>query len=476
MATAGAAGSKFAAARKLDLKWFLTIRVVAVAMASFLAVATFALYGTYRDLRQTNEAAADLVTKQLQVQLFRIDSNIDALGRFPDWDPVIDHIQRAGQCIRYVRPDGGIGRSSCMGVDQQGGLPAWIAALGVWLLGDHAAITRPIAYHGKAYGTLVVTTGTAVVLAAIWRDVSWLLGLTALLVVATCVLQFVAIGRALRPTRQILAGLDRLARGDLSCRLPDAGLVELQRISEVFNTLAANLDRTVRERTALAGRLVDGQEQERRRLARELHDDLAQSLSAISATAASIRTTAVRECPTLVPEAERLARTSMALMRSLRATLQNLRPPEIEDFGLATSLTTLVRERERAAGGRLAITLEVEGDLHELPPTTAAHVYRMVQEGLTNIGKHAAAGRARVALRLHPSPPEQAEFRRRWLDLSIENDGCDAVESAADEGTGLGLVGMRERAMALGGQLDIIRLDHGFRLQAVIPFTAESAP
>ena len=86
---------------------------------------------------------------------------------------------------------------------------------------------------------------------------SGLLGLTALVIGAICLLQFVAIGRALRPTKDILAGLDRLARGDLSCRLPSFRLIELQRISEVFNRLAASLELTTREKTALAARLVD---------------------------------------------------------------------------------------------------------------------------------------------------------------------------------------------------------------------------
>ena len=89
-------------------------------------------------------------------------------------------------------------------------------------------------------------------------------------------------------------------------------------------------------------------------------------------------------------------------MRSLRTTLHTLRPPEIDDFGLAASLVALVNNHERRAGGKLKILLEVDGDLHELPPTAASHVYRIVQEGLTNISKHAHASRARVALDLHP--------------------------------------------------------------------------
>ena len=251
------------------------------------------------------------------------------------------------------------------------------------------------------------------------------------------------------------------------------GLVELQRISEIFNTLAASLDRTTRERTALAARLVDGQEQERRHLARELHDELAQSLSAISAAAASIRATAETECPALVPEANNLSKTSMAMMKSLRATLQTLRPPEIDDFGLAASLTALAREQERRTGGDLKILLQVDGDLHGLPPTVASHVYRIVQEGLTNISKHANASQARVAFGIRPDKSD-ATPQRRWLALTIEDDGCGAVDrSRGAEGNGLGLIGMHERVMALGGQLDVNDLGgRGFKLHAMIPFEA----
>lgn len=466
--------------RNLDLKWSLTLRVVAVALACFVVAATLALYGTYRELRQASENVADIVGRQLQAQLFRIESHLDTPARFPDWDPVLERVQGAGQCIQYLKSDGSIGRSNCMGINRGTGQPpAWFSSLGTWMLATHAEISRPVSYNGKTYGTLLVTTQTDAVLAAIWKDIAGLLGLTALVVAAICLLQYVAISRALRPTKDILAGLDRLARGDLSCRLPNFGLIELQRLSEVFNTLAASLDRTTRERTALAARLVDGQEQERCHLARELHDELAQTLSAISAAAASIKTTAEIECPALVAEANHLLQTAMAVMRSLRTTLQALRPPEIEDFGLAASLAALARDQERRAGGKLKISLELDGDLHALPPTAASHVYRIVQEGLTNIGKHAHASRARVALDFRPELPEPATSPRHWLALTIENDGCGAVDNGAvSDRNGFGLIGMRERAMALGGQLDVIQLDRGFKLQAVIPFgaPAEAGP
>lgn len=474
LTTAGVAQGRWpVGARSLDLKRSLMLRVVAAAAACFLVAAAIALYGTYHAFRQTNENVADVVVRQLQLQLFRIRADIGASSAFPDWDPVVSRVQGPGQCIRYLESGGVLGRSSCVGVgDGEGRPPGWLSSAGRWLLAGRAAVARPVSYGGKTYGTVVVTIEPAVVLAAIWKDVSGLLGLTALLVAAICLLQYVAIARALRPTKDILAGLDRLARGDLSCRLPSFHLIELRRISDVFNALADSLERTTHERTALAARLVDGQERERCHLARELHDELAQTLTAINAAAASIKATATAHCPALVPEADGLARMSMATMRSLRTTLQNLRPPEIDDFGLAGSLAELVASQEAKAGGRLQISLDIGGDLHGLSPTAASHVYRIVQEGLTNVGKHAQASRARVALALRPETPERDPSRQRWLALTIEDDGCGALANGKAEGSGLGLVGMRERALALGGQLDIVRLDHGFKLQAQIPFAA----
>jgi len=465
----------FATSQNLDLKRSLALRVIAAALLCFLVTAALALFGTYRDVLQANEQLADIVGRQLQVQFFRIGANLETPARFPYLEPALDSMLGAGQCVRFLNPDGSVGRSSCVGTNRSDlQSPGWFSSLGARVLATRTDVAHRVSYRGKDYGTLVVTTEPEVVIATLWKDVSGLLKLTALLVAAICALQYVAIGRALRPTKDILAGLDRLSHGDLSCRLPNFRLIELQRISEVFNSLAANLDRTTRERTALAARLVDGYEQERSHLARELHDELAQSLSAISATAASIKTTAASECPALVPEADQLLQISIATIKSLRSTLQTLRPPEIGDFGLAASLNSLARNQERLAGGKLKIALNLDPDLEALSPTAASHIYRMVQEGLTNIGKHANASQASVTLGFRA---EKMKTPHRRLVLTIEDNGSGAIDPVAvaeNNGAGLGLIGMRERAAALGGELDVVQLDRGFRLQAVIPVGADA--
>ena len=422
----------------LDLKTSLMLRLVVGALACFFIAAGLALFGTYRDVRQVNARVAEVLVRRLQIQLSHIESGIDATTRFPDFDLVSEHLQSAGQCVQYVGSNGNIVRSSCIGFNRDIGTPpAWFGAICSWIPVPQADVVRPISYRDKPYGSVVVTTEPAAIFAAIWNEVSGMLGLTALVIGAICILQYRAISEVLRPTKNILAGLDRLAHGDLSSRLPHFRLIELQRISETFNALAASLERTTREKMQLAAKLVDHREQERLDLARDLHDELAQNLSAMSAVAASIKATAEAECPALVPEARNLSQISMAVMRVLRTTLRALRPPEIDDFGLAASLAVLARDHEQLAGGGLKISLEINGDLGALPPTAASHVYRIVQEGLTNINKHAHGAHARVDLGFRPEAGDPNTSERRWLALTIENDGRGAADSGmAAEGNG----------------------------------------
>src|SRR6266436_3343242 len=144
--------SGIATSGNLDLKTSLAIRVVAVALLCFLVTAALALFGTYRDVRQANERLADIISRQLQVQFFRIDASLDAPARFPNLDPVIDGVLGAGQCVRFLKPDGSVGRSSCVGVNRSDVVPpAWFLSLGADVLATHADVTREVAHRGKTY-------------------------------------------------------------------------------------------------------------------------------------------------------------------------------------------------------------------------------------------------------------------------------------------------------------------------------------
>ena len=454
---------------RLDLKSYLAVRVVAVGAVCLFAAAAIALAVSYRDVKQLNDEVAQRALDTLEKQL-SIGSSITPQEQFPDWAPVVDLVAAAGQCLRYTGRDGTTVRSSCSGADPTVVMPpAWFLAAYRRLIAPGTDVVLEVEYRSKTLGNLVVETDAASAAARVWERVVGLLGLSALTTGAICALSYLVIGRALAPTREVLAGFDRLARGDLSSRLPRFRLMELQRISDVFNGLAEGLQRTTSERQALAAKLVDAVEQERRRLARDIHDELAQNLSAVGALAASIKATGERDCPSIVAESKLLMETSTAIMKSLRTTLHSLRPQDIDELGLGPGLAALVAEHERSTKTRVRIALSVEADLSEVPPTASAHVYRIVQEGLTNVAKHAAATRVSVTLCFRDASTDVRWSERRLLELEIVDDGCGIETEATPEG--MGIIGMRERVAALGGTLVVAnRRDGGSKLTAVIPF------
>jgi signal transduction histidine kinase len=145
-----------------------------------------------------------------------------------------------------------------------------------------------------------------------------------------------------------------------------------------------------------------------------------------------------------------------------------LRPQEIDDLGLSPSLASLVADYERRLQTDLRISLAIEADFSDLPPTASAHVYRIVQEGLTNVTKHADATSANVILRFCDNSADNAMRSCRFLEIEIVDDGrgLDAEVSSG----GMGLIGMRERVAALGGTLEIANgSDRGSKLTAIIP-------
>jgi signal transduction histidine kinase len=274
-----------------------------------------------------------------------------------------------------------------------------------------------------------------------------------------CVAVYATLARALRPTQAIGAALRQLAANDLSARLPRFDLAELSVISGVFNTLAERLQTTLAERNALTRKLIEVQDEERRHLARELHDEFGQSLSAIAAQAAAAAHTAERECPPLYEECRGISRTTVRMMETLRGALVRLRPPDVEELGLTISLESLVASWNGFEKGRTRFEIAVIGAADDLPPGVSASLYRIAQEAITNAAKHAHA--RRVQLRLEAGDAEIA--------LTVEDDG-EAAGASLPPKAGMGLLGMQERVVSLGGTLQFERRETGgARLVARIP-------
>lgn len=259
---------------------------------------------------------------------------------------------------------------------------------------------------------------------------------------ATLLVAWLVADRALRPVRDLEAGLHRLALGKPDPALPAFALREFTRVAGAINQLAAALQAARGAQRELARQLISLQEDERRALARELHDDMGQSLTALNVTAAHLERNAGKlEAAAIADCAADLRRDIRACGKQLRHMLKVLRPHGLDAAGLSESLLELVEGwRSRETGIEFAI--ELPGTLPPVDDAGALALYRVVQEALTNVVRHSKARLCKLRL---------ADVGDA-VEASISDDGQGLPEQTARRG---GLLGMIERLEMVGGSLQL---------------------
>lgn len=346
--------------------------------------------------------------------------------------------------------------------------PRWFVRLVRAASAPIAPATRTVSYNGAVVGQLIIAADPTYEMDEIWATSRGLLTLLLLFFVLVNVLVWWAVAHALQPIEQILAALAEVQQGHLQTRLARFGLPEMSRISVGFNHMAETLEHSVAENQRLTRRLLQMQEDERRSLARELHDEIGQCLSAIHADAAAIRNrggASVRE------SAEAIVTVTAQIKDMVRGMLQRLRPAELEGLGLAAAVGELVAGFQQR-NPQIACTLQLPPALGTLPPELSTAAYRVIQECLTNVARHAGARRVDIEVGLGAAAavrPAHAEAApAAVLRVAVSDDGR-GFDVDAPRG-GFGLMGMRERVKVLDGDCSIESAPgRGTRICATIP-------
>ncbi len=266
------------------------------------------------------------------------------------------------------------------------------------------------------------------------------------------------LGRTLRPLDDYGAALGRLRDGDFSARAEPAGSPEFIDIGEKINALARALENLRADNRELIQKLIDVQDDERRAIAHELHDEIGPHLFALRANAtvlqANLRQQGAEKQATL---AGAICAQVEALQGQNKRILRKLWPAALEDLGLAEALRILVQGFE-AAQPKVAIAMRLPDDLAACGPREKLALYRLAQEALTNVFRHAHATRVEI---------EMAYETANEIRASISDDGLGITEDAQP---GLGLTGMRERVRSLGGRFAFAAAPGGGALiEAFIP-------
>ena len=212
----------------------------------------------------------------------------------------------------------------------------------------------------------------------------------------------------------------------------------------------------------LAGFLQTVREEERTGIARELHDELGQALTALRIDLGWLRDKCGQLAPPLVDRTEAAYALVVRTIAALRRISEGLRPGMLDVLGLAAAIEHHVSQFQERTG--IACTLTMNREEFELSEPLATAIFRVVQESLTNVARHAQA--QRVAVRID----DNDEIR-----VSIEDDGCGFVTSSAKKT--FGLLGMQERVKILGGRIDIAsQPGHGTLISACLPKHQEGTP
>ncbi len=410
-----------------------------------------------------------LAEDQSVIRLTRafIETIMDEVNDAPDPDARLNRIVSDLGQLRHVsvtRQAGPVLPQSLSGEPGRTA-PAWFIAL---VHPDKTSVSVPVTVAGKS-DTLVITSHPDDEIAEIWDGILTQLIVGLVVGAALFGITMLVVGRALAPLADLSDAMSRIEAGAYDARVKPGGAPELAALCGKLNHLAGALGEAVEEKRRLAERTVSLQDIERKEIARELHDEFGPHLFALRAHASALMR---------LPEADTLDVTAMrrhgqaildqvnAVQQFNRRILERLRPIGLTELGLREALGALVRLWRESRPDVVIETRFAGGDVRS-GETAELTIYRVVQEALTNVFRHAEA--TSVDVTIEPLQAAIAGGRRNYTRVRVCDDGRGLPP---EHKLGFGLTGMRERLLALGGTLTVASTGTGVVIEAMVPADA----
>lgn len=445
----------------MNLKLRLNLIITALLLLVMLIGALLMIRNAREDVRAEVESTALLALHLLDAEILHYTSDYVWLNGVNPNQASIFRLQSL-ENVRHLRIDffdtRGNLRDSNRSMTK---MDEWPAPL--WFVNTMDAISetmppikRQIFANSRVLGELVVTPDPSYEIAEIWNDMLGILMLVSIFFVVVNAMIYWAVGRALRPVNCVLFALSELERGNLDSRLPSFTLPELTEISHKFNAMAETLQNSIKSNHQLTQKMISLQEDERKSLARDLHDEVGQHLTAIHIDASTIlHAKTITDAHESAKAIDIVARQMMNIVHGM---LQRLRPVSLDELGLKAAVQDLV-DTWLQRNSSTTIDVSFSGDFVGVDETVAIAVYRIVQECLTNIARHSGANK--VMIGLHRNSDQ--------LVLHVEDNGNGFDPRLVS--SGFGVAGMRERVQGLGGYFELkSSVGCGVQIQASLPF------
>src|ERR1700744_4401672 len=350
--------------------------------------------------------------------------------------------------------------------DDASSVPSWFVAL---VHPERTSVSVPISIHGRQE-SLVITSLPDDEIAEIWDGIVTQLGVGTAVAVALFLITMTVVGRALAPLEALSQAMGRIEAGAYDTRVEPSGAPELAAICARLKHLAMTLGESIEERRRMAERAVSLQDLERKEIAHELHDEFGPYLFALRAHVGAL----MRQADTHEPDKAALRRHGGAILDQVNALqqltrriLERLRPVGLAELGLREALGALLRLWNESHP-EVDIETTISSSLGTTGETADLTIYRVLQESLTNVFRHAKATAVNVSIE-----PAERQFgiqgNRDYALVRISDNGHGLKP---DQKFGFGLTGMRERLLALGGTLTVASGERGVTIEAMVPIGA----
>ena len=294
-----------------------------------------------------------------------------------------------------------------------------------------------------------------------WIETRNILIFLSIFIILVNILIYIAIGLYLSPIEKILDGLSNIKQGNYKLKLPHFRLPELEKISQQFNHMTQVLLETKARNQLLTKRSLEIQEEERRNLSQELHDELGQTITAIKAVAVSISNKTTLEKRYINSSVKTIVEYSDHVYQVAKNMMHRLRPSVLDEFGLVKALQNMIDEWNDNQDNIFCdfTFLDVPTDLSE---SLKINIYRIIQESLTNTLKYSNASQVTVTIK-----KDRLDNTER-INLKIEDNGIGIDQDKIIPG--FGLLGMKERVEMNGGIFEFeSSVGNGVKINIFVP-------
>lgn len=436
---------------KSTLRFQITSRILMLSLCVFLLGGFISLWQARQAVQQEMNSSVNLAKQLITLQL----SQSSGLA----WIHQLHAIKETRHLSIQLKSATGEVLETSSRVKEKNPLsspPEWFIKL---VKNNLVKIEHPIITNEGQQLLLIIEANPLNEISEVWEECSAFFSLLCLLIGLIFVVIQVLFHRVLKSISLMVERLASIEEEDYQNLLPEFPNYEMNLLSQAINHLIRKLRESQKENFALIQHTLTIQEDERERLAQELHDELGQSLTAIKVMSATISKTNNLKNALVSQSSSSIIEICDHLMKVVRSMMQQLHPLTLTELGLKEALHDLV-DNWQMRSPNLQIDFECDENLQICPKSFDIHIFRIVQESLTNIFRHSKASFATIDLRVE----------KNKLLLEIQDDGVGFNNK--NRKNGFGLLSMKDRVLSLNGELKIYsHPNQGMKIFVSFPIT-----